>query len=213
MVDLHAREFGGKWFGLANLGPAIAATAVEPTRAKAVDSLRRSLPSRAESRVVDADRSEFVETTIAMLVELEAGHEEKKEFSLAPDCITEPFARILRVASAIPLGYVTTYGNVARVAAAEARDVGGAMARNPLYPVVPCHRVVGAGFALVGYAGSRAAAALRAKLDRLSREARGFRDERDVPVDGGRLHVYPVERAIAAAAKGGLGEDRQRSLF
>jgi len=213
IVSLHAREVGGKWFGLASLGPAIAATAVEPSRARAVVSLRRILPSGLASRVVDEDRSEFVERTFAMLVELEAGHEERKEFSLAPECLTEPLAAILRVASAIPLGYVTTYGNVAKVVGVEARDVGGAMAGNPLYPIVPCHRVVGAGFALVGYAGSRGPAALRAKLDRLSREARGFRDDSDVPIDGGPLRVYPVERAIAAATKSGLGESRQGLLF
>ena len=213
MVELHAREVGGLWFGLAHAGASLAATAVGPTRETTVDSLRRSLPPGIGFRVTDAAASEFVEKTIAQLVELEAGHEGHKEFSLAPDCIVEPFAAILRVAAAIPLGYVTTYGDVGRTAGAEARDVGSAMARNPLYPIVPCHRVVGADFALVGYGGSRGETALRAKLDRLTREVRGFREEREVPVDGRSLRVYPVERVIARAQKRGRGEGRQRSLF
>jgi O-6-methylguanine DNA methyltransferase len=212
-VDLHAREVGGKWFGLACVGTALAATAVESTRGKALESLQRGLPSGVACRVAGDDRSEHVDRTIAMLVELEAGHEENKQFSLAQDYVAEPLAAILRVASAIPIGYVTTYGEIARVSGTEARDVGSAMARNPLYPIVPCHRVVGAGFALVGYAGSRGAAALRAKLDRLSKEARGLRAERDVAAEGGPLRVYPVERAIAQAEKRGLGETRQRPLF
>jgi hypothetical protein len=87
------------------------------------------------------------------------------------------------------------------------------MASNPLYPIVPCHRVVGADLALVGYAGSKAPAALRAKLDRLSKEARGFKAEQDVLVEGRPLRVYPVEWAIASAEKRGVGEDRQRKLF
>ena len=111
--------------------------------------------------------------------------------------------------AAIPLGYVTSYGNIAKAADAEARDIGQIMAANPLYPIVPCHRVVGADLSLVGYFGSKAPEALRAKLDRLSKEARGFEGEQDVIVEGRSLRVYPVERAIARAREHGRGADRQ----
>ncbi len=87
------------------------------------------------------------------------------------------------------------------------------MARNPLYPIVPCHRVVGADLSLVGYAGSTATAALQAKLARLVREARGFTAEKQVHCEGGLLRVYPAERAIARAKASGPGEDRQGKLF
>ena len=87
--------------------------------------------------------------------ELEAGREEHKSFSLAAEYVGEPLAGVLKVAAAIPLGYVTSYGNIAKASGAEARDVGKVMASNPLYPIVPCHRVVGADLSLVGYAGSK----------------------------------------------------------
>jgi methylated-DNA-[protein]-cysteine S-methyltransferase len=212
MVVLHAREVAGRWFGVACAGDALVATAVSSTRARTLASLRRSLPSGVAHRVA-ADPSDFVEKTIALLVELEAGHEEHKGFSLASEYLDEPLAAVLKVAAAIPLGYVTSYGNIAKASNAEARDVGKIMASNPLYPIVPCHRVVGADLALVGYAGSKAPAALRAKLDRLSKEARGFKAEQDVLVEGRPLRVYPVEWAIASAEKHGVGEDRQRKLF
>jgi methylated-DNA-[protein]-cysteine S-methyltransferase len=56
---------------------------------------------------------------------------------------------------AIPYGRTLTYGTLAARLGhpAAARAVGLANARNPLAVVVPCHRVVGAGGALVGYAG------------------------------------------------------------
>jgi methylated-DNA-[protein]-cysteine S-methyltransferase len=212
MIVLHARAVAGKWFGVACAGEGLVATAVSPTRARALASLRRSVPEGAAHRVADEDRSGFVEGTIALLVELEAGHEENKGFALA-ECVGEPLAGVLKVAAAIPLGYVTSYGNIAKTANAEARDVGQVMASNPLYPIVPCHRVVGADLALVGYFGSKAAEALRAKLDRLSKEARGFEAEQDVIVEGRPLRVYPVEWAIARAHKHGRADDRQRSLF
>jgi methylated-DNA-[protein]-cysteine S-methyltransferase len=212
-VVLHAREVAGRWFGVARAGEGLVATAASSTRARTLGHLLRSLPSGVAHRVADDDRSEIVEKTIALLVDLEAGHEEHKEYSLATELIGEPLAGVLRVAAAIPIGYVTSYGNVAKASGADARDVGRIMASNPLYPIVPCHRVVGADLSLVGYSGSRGKAALRAKLARLARETRGFKTEQDVLVDGRRLRVYPVEWAIANAEKHGVGEDRQRSLF
>jgi methylated-DNA-[protein]-cysteine S-methyltransferase len=55
---------------------------------------------------------------------------------------------------AIPYGETTTYGALAlRLGApGAARAVGSANGRNPVSIVVPCHRVIGAGGALTGYA-------------------------------------------------------------
>ncbi len=55
----------------------------------------------------------------------------------------------------IPAGETTTYGALAAALGAPgaARAVGLACGRNPIAIVVPCHRVVGAGGRLVGYAG------------------------------------------------------------
>ena len=198
---------------MACAGEGLVATAVSSTRARTLEHLRGSLPARVAHRVAGEDRPDFVEKTVALLAELEAGREEHKAFSLAADLVGEPLAGVLKVAAAIPIGYVTSYGNIARASGAEARDIGKVMATNPLYPIVPCHRVVGADLALVGYFGSKRPDALRAKLDRLSKEARGFQTEQDVVVEGRPLRVYPVEWAIAHAQKHGRANDRQRSLF
>ncbi|ATQ67494.1 MULTISPECIES: methylated-DNA--[protein]-cysteine S-methyltransferase [Methylosinus] len=50
-------------------------------------------------------------------------------------------------------GATATYGEIARRLGrpSAARAVGGAVGRNPIAFVVPCHRVVGAGGALTGY--------------------------------------------------------------
>jgi len=55
----------------------------------------------------------------------------------------------------IPLGQTLSYGALAQRlnAPAAVRAVGAAVGRNPLSIVVPCHRVLGAGGALTGYAG------------------------------------------------------------
>ncbi len=64
-------------------------------------------------------------------------------------------ARIYEVVSAIPPGSTLTYAEVAARAGrpGAARAVGAAMARNPMAPIIPCHRVVGSDGDLRGYGG------------------------------------------------------------
>jgi len=72
-----------------------------------------------------------------------------------------PFARaVWQALLEVPYGRVVTYGELAaRVAPrlepprTSARAVGGAVGRNPISLIIPCHRVVGAGGSLTGYAG------------------------------------------------------------
>lgn len=60
----------------------------------------------------------------------------------------------------IPRGASTTYGEIAKNIARRrglprfsAQAVGGAVGHNPFSLLVPCHRVLGAGQSLTGYAG------------------------------------------------------------
>jgi methylated-DNA-[protein]-cysteine S-methyltransferase len=64
--------------------------------------------------------------------------------------------RVWELIARIPYGQTTTYGEIAGELGDEptlARKVGGAVGRNPLSVVVPCHRVVGKDGKLTGYAG------------------------------------------------------------
>ena len=60
----------------------------------------------------------------------------------------------------IPYGSTTTYGQLATriatergVAQMSAQAVGGAISRNPISIIIPCHRVIGINGSLTGYAG------------------------------------------------------------
>jgi methylated-DNA-[protein]-cysteine S-methyltransferase len=61
---------------------------------------------------------------------------------------------VYRELSSVPAGQVVSYGELARRVgrAGAARAVGGALARNPLLMLVPCHRVVRADGAPGGFA-------------------------------------------------------------
>jgi methylated-DNA-[protein]-cysteine S-methyltransferase len=82
---------------------------------------------------------------------------------------------VLESVRAIPWGTTASYGEIARRvgAAGAARAVGGAVGRNPVSLLVPCHRVIAADGTLGGYGGDGwggRAAALERKRELLSHE-------------------------------------------
>ena len=67
---------------------------------------------------------------------------------------------VWEILRSIPYGHTMTYGEIAKQLAEKrglphmsAQAVGGAVGRNPISILVPCHRVVGADGSLTGYAG------------------------------------------------------------
>lgn len=66
----------------------------------------------------------------------------------------EFFMRIYAAARRLGWGHTTTYGALAKELGAgpeAARDVGQAMARNPVALIIPCHRVLAAGGKVGGF--------------------------------------------------------------
>ncbi len=77
-------------------------------------------------------------------------------FELRVDLDGTPFQRrVWAQLLAIPYGQTLSYAEVARRAGSPrgVRAVGGAIGRNPVSVVVPCHRVVGSDGSLTGYSG------------------------------------------------------------
>ncbi|GAA0336344.1 hypothetical protein GCM10009087_53520 [Sphingomonas oligophenolica] len=67
---------------------------------------------------------------------------------------TPLFAKIYEIVRALGWGETTTYGAVARALGEGpegARDVGQAMAANPIPLIIPCHRVLAAGGRIGGF--------------------------------------------------------------
>lgn len=63
--------------------------------------------------------------------------------------------RVWAILRTIPRGQTLTYGAIARMLGENmsAQAVGGAVGRNPISIIIPCHRVLGAEGRLTGYAG------------------------------------------------------------
>ena len=90
----------------------------------------------------------------AQLQEYFAGTRREFDFSINPDGTA--FQRLVwHALLQIPFGETRTYGQIAAsIGKPDAvRAVGSACNRNPIWIVIPCHRVVGQGRNLTGYVG------------------------------------------------------------
>ena len=198
MIYIAAGACDKYWFGVAWAAVDLVATARGESKDAVLNDVKRCLP-KGTAYYVEDEPPPFAANIISLLGDIEAGREDKKHFTLSAEYLSPPQRRILTVASVIPIGYVTTYGDIAKVAGSEARAVGRVMATNPLYPIVPCHRVVGSDMSLVGYGGKQDSPALAAKLGRIRSELRGAHDTTEIAVLDAALTVYPGERVIEAA--------------
>jgi methylated-DNA-[protein]-cysteine S-methyltransferase len=110
---------------------------------------------------------------------------EKVDFSnvsLDLDGQDEFFRKIYAAARRIGWGQTTTYGSLAKQLGAgpeAARDVGQAMAKNPLPLIIPCHRVLAAGGKLGGFSAPGGSTTKQRML-----EMEGRRVEQPKPAQG-----------------------------
>ena len=117
------------------------------------DEVVERLARRVSPRVLDA-----AGPTDAARRELEEYFDARRQaFDLGIDrrLIGEFAWSVLRATSRVGFGELATYGQIAeRIRRPKAaRAVGRALGSNPIPIVIPCHRVVGAGGSLTGYAG------------------------------------------------------------
>lgn len=93
-----------------------------------------------------------------VMVELEAYFAgERQSFSVPTDlrAVTPFMARVLRAARNVRFGRVASYGTLAAKLGmpGASRAVGGALSRNPVPVIIPCHRIVQGTGDLGGYIG------------------------------------------------------------
>jgi O-6-methylguanine DNA methyltransferase len=113
---------------------------------------------------------------------------------------------VLRATSQVPYGAVTSYAGIASdIGQPRAvRAVAGALRRNPVPIVVPCHRIVGSGGLLVGYAGARVG--LKEQLLGLEGVRIGHR-RREAEIDRSAMYAwYRRDRAYCLPTCGSISE-------
>lgn len=117
----------------------------------------RALMGRRFPAAVEAEPPAPVREAITAVRRLLAGetadHRELLAVRLDDRRLPDFERRVLGLTRQIPVGQTRTYGEIAAAlgAAGAARAVGRVQARNPFAPIVPCHRVMGAGGAATGF--------------------------------------------------------------
>lgn len=119
-----------------------------------VRRLGRPVDDARDVRLADPRRV-VLDDGLAALEGLLAGRPRRR--SLRFDLSDRPAwdRRVLEAVAAIPWGRTASYGEVARLVGSPraARAVGGAVGRNPVSLLIPCHRVIAADGTIGGYGG------------------------------------------------------------
>jgi O-6-methylguanine DNA methyltransferase len=187
MIGVYTKKIGIMWFGVTCDEQHIFGASFAVSGEEALRCLLSGIPFNVPFQVFQ-EPSAFAEKVLASVKNVYDGKDTARDFALAMEHLPAYTRRVLEVTALIPAGYVASYGSVAKAAGGGPRAVGNVMARNPFAPFVPCHRVVSSDFTLGGYGGG-----LDVKLDFLVREKRGYTSPRQIPVDGKKLQVFPVE--------------------
>ncbi|MBP3710302.1 MAG: methylated-DNA--[protein]-cysteine S-methyltransferase [Treponema sp.] len=114
--------------------------------------------ARTESHATKNARTIFKDTTRWLDLYFSGT---KPDFTPPLHFLGTPFQKdVWGILCEIPYGQTTTYGEIARRIAKKkklphlsAQAVGGAVGKNEISIIVPCHRVVGTNGSLTGYAG------------------------------------------------------------
>jgi methylated-DNA-[protein]-cysteine S-methyltransferase len=144
---------------LAATGEGIVALALGSDTADFVDRLAARLHRRvvpAEDGAVPESWRDRLAAATDQLGEYLTGRRTRFEVAVDWTGVSDWDRRVLAGAARIGFGETVSYGELARRIGkpGAARAVGGAMSRNPVPLIVPCHRVIAGDGSLGGYGGS-----------------------------------------------------------
>jgi methylated-DNA-[protein]-cysteine S-methyltransferase len=129
--------------------------------AKSAEDAERMMRRRAPGAEPGLPTPMVDEAVAAVRRYFEGNDAEFAQLKLDLDGQDEFFQRVYVAARRIKWGQTTTYGAIARELGGgpqTARDVGQAMAGNPIPLIIPCHRVLAAGGKLGGFSAPGGAA-------------------------------------------------------
>jgi O-6-methylguanine DNA methyltransferase len=190
MIEIYTQNIGGVWFGVAYAQQQIVTSSFGVSQQLTLSNILGNIPFNVPFQVFH-EPSSFAKNILTSLKSIYEGKNVNASFSLALTRLPIYTQKVLKATVEIPLGYVASYGSIAKAVGGGPRAVGNVMAANPFAPIVPCHRVVKSDFTLGGYGGG-----LKVKLELLGREKRGFSTSKEIQVNGGSLTVFPAEYAL-----------------
>jgi methylated-DNA-[protein]-cysteine S-methyltransferase len=187
MIQVYHTKLHGVWYGAAVQDDQVFATwfSVEEMDVRRI--LRR-LPDGIPFQVAE-ELNQFLAKVLGALEEIFNGKDrESYGFRIAMDHLSSYSRKVLNCTRLVPVGYVTSYGAIAKVVGGSARSVGRVEASNPFPLLIPCHRVVRSDLSIGGYGHGE-----EVKMAILQREERGYKESRGLKLEGGELSLFPEE--------------------
>jgi methylated-DNA-[protein]-cysteine S-methyltransferase len=191
MIGIYLQKIDDIWFAAALEKEKIFATNFGLNENHVLRQVLKSLPYNVpfqQENTLNVFSRRILETLKAIY----NGENVSLGFKLAFDHLKEYSRRVLGCLSYVPVGYVTTYGALSKIAGGSPRAVGQVMANNPFPLLIPCHRVVKSDMSLGGFGGSKIGLGVKTKLEILQREDRGYRNRKEVDVAGKALSLFPI---------------------
>jgi methylated-DNA-[protein]-cysteine S-methyltransferase len=190
MIEIYAQNIDDTWFAVALNQKTKIKTSFGADLQVTIKNVLCNVPFNIAFQVFH-EPVPSAKNILTILKKIYDGKEVDMNHSLAISHLPAYTKKVLKTTEAIPIGYVTSYGAIAKFAGGGPRAVGNIMASNPFAPLVPCHRVVRSDFTLGGYG-----LGLKNKLQILSREKKGFSSSKIIEVNDKVLTVFPVEYVL-----------------
>jgi O-6-methylguanine DNA methyltransferase len=186
MINIYHQKYDEMYYFAALEDDEVAATNLGANEGEVLKRLMKHLHHDTPFQIV-GEPDQFAEKLLATMMSMFAGKNVSSDFKLKTENLHDYAKRVFAVLAKVPVGYVTTYGALAKSTGLCPRAVGKVMSTNPFVPLIPCHRVVRSDFTLGGYGGG-----LDTKRKILERENRDYKEESKVNVGCAVLAVYPV---------------------
>jgi methylated-DNA-[protein]-cysteine S-methyltransferase len=190
LIYIHHQKINKEWYAAAIENDEVFATSFSlDNEEEALRHLLKSLPYNVPFQITENPSqllAELLKTLKAIFDGKDASH---SNFKTRMDHLPSHNRRALVCTSLVPVGYLTTYGAIAKVTGGSPRSVGRAEASNPFPLLIPCHRVVRADFSIGGYGLGE-----KVKLQILQREERGYEKTTSLKVNDKALPLFPIKR-------------------
>jgi methylated-DNA-[protein]-cysteine S-methyltransferase len=187
MIHVYHTKQDDVWYGAAVQNEQVVATCFAVKEAD-LNRLLSKLPRDAQFQVLE-EPNQLLADVLGALEEIFNGKDrEAYGFKIATDHLSGYAKKALNCTRLVPVGYVTSYGAIAKAVGGSARAVGRIEASNPFPLLIPCHRVVRSDLTIGGYGYGE-----RIKQEILRREGRGYEESTSLKTKGGELALFPAE--------------------
>ncbi len=187
MIHIYYKNIDGMWFAAAIENEAILTTTFTPNEDEALKYILKDLPFNTPFQMAEKQTS-LSNEVLSTLKSIFNGKDATPKFKLELQYLSHYAQKVLKCVSLVPVGYVTTYGAVAKTMGGSPRAVGRVMATNPFPPLIPCHRVVRSDFTLGGFG-----LGIAVKWEMLQRENRGYTQSKKLKMNGKSLSLFPIK--------------------